>query len=44
MAIVGHIDFEPDKRYVRSLRLLADKATARDGEVEYAVGLRSIPR
>jgi hypothetical protein len=44
MAIVGYVDFEPGKRHVRSLRLLADKATARGGEVEYAVGLRSIPR
>jgi hypothetical protein len=42
MTIVGYLDFEPGKRHVRSLRLLADKATARDGQVEYAVGLRSI--
>jgi hypothetical protein len=44
MAIVGYIDFDRDKQLVRSLRLLADKATARGGEVEYAVGLRSISR
>ena len=44
MPIVGYIDFEPGKQHVRSLRLLADKATARDGQVEYAVGLRSMPR
>ena len=43
MAIVGYLDFEPGKQHVRSLRLLADKATAREGQVEYAVGLRSIP-
>jgi hypothetical protein len=44
MSIVGTIDFEPGKQHIRSLRLLADKATARDGQVEYAVGLRSMPR
>jgi hypothetical protein len=44
MATVGYIDFEPEKQLVRSLSLLADKATARGCEVEYEVGLRSIPR
>ena len=44
MAIVGYIDFEPVEHRVRSFRLLADKATAREGQVEYAVGLRSMPR
>ena len=44
MAIVGYIDFDPVEHRVRSFRLLADKATARDGQVEYAVGLRSMPR
>ena len=44
MSIVGYLDFEPGKRDVRSLRLLADKATARKGQVEYSVGLRSMTR
>ena len=44
MAIVGYIDFDPVEHRIRSFRLLADKATARDGQVEYAVGLRSMPR
>jgi hypothetical protein len=43
MPLVGFMDFEPGGRSVRTLRLLADKATAGDGRVEYAVALRSLP-
>lgn len=43
MSLVGFIDFEPGKQQVRALRLLADKATARDGYVTYAVAVRSVP-
>ena len=42
MTLVGFVDFEPDKRHIRTLRLLADKANVRAGQVEYAVGLRSV--
>jgi hypothetical protein len=42
MPLVGFLDFEPRTQRVRTFRLLADKATARDGEVEYAVALRSV--
>jgi hypothetical protein len=42
MQLEGFIEFEPTKQEVRTICLLADKATARRGEVEYAVALRSI--
>jgi hypothetical protein len=42
MPLLGFLDFEPDNRRVRTLRLLADRATARAGQVEYAVALRSV--
>jgi hypothetical protein len=44
MPLAGYIDFAPGaKQPVRALRLLADRATARGGAVEYAVALRSAP-
>lgn len=43
MPLVGWIDFEPGKQRVLSFGLLADRASARAGQVEYAVGVRSIP-
>jgi hypothetical protein len=42
MPLVGCIDFEPSKQRVRTIRLLADKATAARGQVVYAVALRSV--
>lgn len=42
MALMGFVDFEPGKQRVRTIRLLAAKATAREGQVEYAVALRSV--
>jgi hypothetical protein len=41
MPLVGFVDFEPGKQRVRTIGLLADKASAREGQVEYAVALRS---
>jgi hypothetical protein len=41
--LTGFIDFAPGEHRVRALRLLSDRATARQGEVEYAVALRSMP-
>jgi len=43
MPLVGFMDFEPGKRRLLTFRLLANRATARKGQVEYAVGLRSLP-
>ncbi len=43
MLLVGMIDFKPGRQRVLTFRLLADKATARDGQVEYAVAVRSLP-
>jgi len=43
MPLTGYLDFEPGTRRVRAVRLLADRATARDGSVEYAVAVRSVP-
>ena len=43
MPLVGFMDFQPGTQRVLTLRLLADKATARNGQVEYAVALRSLP-
>lgn len=43
MPLAGYLDFEPAKQVLRAVRLLADRATARDGAVEYAVALRSVP-
>ena len=43
MPLEGYLEFDPGKRQLRAIRLLADRATARDGAVEYAVALRSIP-
>jgi hypothetical protein len=43
MPLVGYLEFDPGRRRVRTLRLLADKARARDGYVEYAVALQSQP-
>jgi hypothetical protein len=41
MPLIGFIDFEPAKDRVLALSLLADRATARAGQVEYAVAVRS---
>jgi hypothetical protein len=44
MPLAGYLDFESGKKpQLRAVRLLADRATARDGEVVYAVGVRSVP-
>lgn len=43
MSLTGFIDLDRDRQEVLAFRLLADKATARDGNVEYAVGVRSVP-
>jgi hypothetical protein len=42
MALVGYLDFPPDRSRIRALRLLADKASARKGYVQYAVAVRSV--
>ncbi len=42
MKLVGYLDWGADRKQVRSLRLLADKASARKGQVEYSVGVRSV--
>ena len=39
MPLVGFIDFEVKEKQVRTFRLLADKATSRNGQVVYAVAL-----
>src|SRR5439155_12512700 len=39
MPLVGFIDFEVKEKQVRAFRLLADKATSRNGQVIYAVAL-----
>ena len=41
MPLTGYIEFEPAKLHIRALRVLADRATARDDSVEYAVALQS---
>jgi hypothetical protein len=43
MTLVGFMDFEPARQRILTFHLLADKATARKGQVEYAVGVRSLP-
>jgi hypothetical protein len=41
MPLVGFIDFAVKKKQVHAFRLLADKATSRNGQVVYAVALAS---
>ncbi len=42
MPLVGFMDFEPGTQRLLAFRLLADRATARKGQVEYSVALRSV--
>lgn len=44
MTLEGFVDFEPNNQRIRTLRVLADKANARAGQVEYSAGLRSVPQ